>query len=866
MEYVEGKPLSNHIPSDGMDLATFFSTFIPLADALAHAHGHGRIHRDLKPANIMVAEDGTPKILDFGLARIIDPDPVQAAYEETETTPEIDPEASTVTMKPAEQKADENIPKGVPSLTRGGQLMGTPQYMSPEQAERKETDARTDIFSFGVVMYEALTGQRLFDGETLESIIGRILEAKPKAVTEIKPVTPHQLWWTMRGCLEKDRGKRIQTAQRLHTELQGVKKEVESGTELVDRRAILLSKPVPFWRQPVAVSTVALALVLGLFAAWILKPIPEPPVPPKRMFHLALGEGAGSPMISPDGSMLAFIRDNRLWVQDLERGTTRELPETTGADRPFWSSTSDAIGYVAENALWTMDLPGSQPIRVCTLPEGKINGIAWGSTGAIAFSTEMAGIVYRLYTVPSRGGQPELFLRPDSTRREIGFSAPSYLPDGRTLMFTVYHTGDSTAIEALAQRYPAWGTWWLRLFRLASGTIEVQSPETGRRVLSLPADIAWGGYVPTGHLVYTTLGAEIRTFDLWAAPFSLASMEVTGDSRLLAQNISGGFSCSSNGTLMYRSEPAVGGQQLVWVNRTGTVLDTIGQPQGRIMMPALSPDNRRIAFSAGLNVASYIWIHDMDLGTTFRPTRGPELTFEPTWSPDGSQIAFASNRSGGPSLFVVDADGSGTPQPLADEPVYSSNPHWSRDGRYMVYHLRDPETGMADLWYIDLDGDRTPQPLRQQPFDEGGPRLSPDGRYVAYHSNETDRMEVYVTSFPDGKRYWPVSVDGGVQPRWNPQGGELFYVAYNATEDDRLMVVRIQTDPTFRPLGSPQELFSEDRIPTKFVPEDLGYTTFVPVYDVSDDGQRFVVVQRMASDEEARPKIIMVQNWAVRSN
>ena len=226
MEHVEGESLKDRIPDDGMDLDTFFNTFIPLVDALAHAHSQGRIHRDLKPGNIMMAEDGTPKILDFGLARIIDPDPVQVA-EESETKLELGPDDETRSMDEEEQrKAAEAAKKAVPSLTRGGQLIGTPQYMSPEQAERKETDARTDIFSFGVVMYQALTGQRPFEGKTLESIIGRIVEAEPKAVTELKPVTPYTLDWLIRMSLRKDREERTQNARSLHADLRDVQQEV----------------------------------------------------------------------------------------------------------------------------------------------------------------------------------------------------------------------------------------------------------------------------------------------------------------------------------------------------------------------------------------------------------------------------------------------------------------------------------------------------------------------------------------------------------------------------------------------------------------------------------------------------------------
>jgi eukaryotic-like serine/threonine-protein kinase len=289
MEYVEGESLRDRILSDGMDVDTFFDIFIPLAAALSHAHIQGRIHRDLKPGNIMIAEDGRPKILDFGLARIIDPDPVQV-YSESEPTPEIGPDDETRTMNEEEQwKTTEAIEKGVPSLTRGGQLIGTPQYMSPEQAESEEIDFRTDIFSFGVVMYEALTGQRPFEGKTLESIIGRIVEAEPKAVTELKPVTPYTLWVLMRQCLKKNREQRIQTAGELHSALEDVQQEVKTGTVLVDASTIpepiselAEPEPIPLWRQPVTIAVMVLMLIIGGGTIWMLKPIPAIPEPPLR--------------------------------------------------------------------------------------------------------------------------------------------------------------------------------------------------------------------------------------------------------------------------------------------------------------------------------------------------------------------------------------------------------------------------------------------------------------------------------------------------------------------------------------------------------------------------------------------------------
>ena len=340
MEYVEGQPLYAHIPQDGMDLDSFFRIFIPLSDALAHAHTHDVTHRDLKPGNIMIAEDGTPKILDFGLARITRPEPEEASLDA------VDSDAPTMTMDPNAPLPAQEAPQAPPkSLTEGMQFMGTPAYMSPEQAQRQRVDHRTDLFSFGVVMYEALTGTRPFQGDTLESLIGHILVSEPEPVTQVKPVTPYTLWQVTRMCLQKDRDERMQTARQLHTELRHVREEVVAGTVLLDANAIE-TQPVlvPFWRQPIGIGAIALmTLVIGIIGAWLLTP--EPPDPPLRKFQWAV-EGLGQPVISPDGAKLAYVAGNprRLWIRDLDSTVPREIPDSDGAYAPFWSPGSDQVG------------------------------------------------------------------------------------------------------------------------------------------------------------------------------------------------------------------------------------------------------------------------------------------------------------------------------------------------------------------------------------------------------------------------------------------------------------------------------------------------------------------------------------------
>ena len=844
MEHVEGETLSAHIPSDGMDLDTFFSTFIPLADALAHAHGHGRIHRDLKPGNIMVTPDGTPKILDFGLARIINPDPVQAAYEEseTETTPEIGPDDSTVTMKPEDQAA---ALKGVPSLTHGGQLMGTPQYMSPEQAEREETDHRTDIFSFGVVMYEALTGQKPFEGKTLESIIGRILAEEPKPVSQLKPITPHALWWTVRMCLRKNRDDRTQSAHELHTNLQEVQQEVQAGTVLVDASAMPKQEPVPFWRRPIPiVAMIALALVIGGGAIWFFRPLSPVPEPSLRKFELTVEAVANQtyngPAISPDGTMIAYSQgvgwNTTLWIRDLDSVIPRELPDTEWAGRPFWSPNSDFVAYFTTNPQWALRkvaIAGGPSIHLCDMPADQPapRGGVWRSDGAIVFGGvphygDNKGV---LYTVSSQGGEPAIFATADTSLDHQGLIYPSLLTDGSILYAATMGEEAGALVGETGQE---------RLVIL---------PVLGERV-------AFPVYSPTGHIVYQRGFPDSR--GIWAVPFDAGSLQVTGES--FPVDATGGYpTVSSDGTLVYRSGNVTLNPpgRLAWVDRRGRV-ESIGEVRQGPAGPILSPDGRLVAFNAVSQGNLDICVYDLERDTTTPLTYDKAVDWFPVWSPNGRWVALESYRSGGGDIYVRASDGSGSAELLLGGPGRDTPYDWSRNGRHLIYGNQSDSTEW-DLWYAALreqDGtvtlDGTPQVLLQTPYNEWSGRLSPDGRYLAYFSDESGRNEVYVRPFPDGGSKWQISSDGGTLPRWSPKGDELFYWAdETGTGSVSMMAVPVETNGGFR-WGRRRKLFD--------APEDVPRSNF----DVSVDGQQFLAIQTVEDTTQPQITITVVENWA----
>lgn len=757
----------------------------------------------------MISKDGIPKILDFGLALITRP--------ETDT---VDSSAITKSM---------------------GTILGTVAYMSPEQAEGKKVGHPTDIFSFGVVMYEALTGQRPFKGETSFMVASSILRDDPVPVASFKPDIPQHLGRIVKKSLQKDPRTRYQTIREVAIDLKEVQeivsRRVEPPAEVsrpaVDEPAGVPApasvRPVPPRRWPVLAGAAAAAFGLGVVAAWLTleRATPRSPLP-LRKFQVSASPSANpaNPVVSPDGTMIAYTQGGRLWVRDLNQIEPREVPETDGAVQPFWSPQSDFVGYFDRDTATLKKIPakGGPGAVLCRLSAPLYQGAAWGSQGRIVFSQVGPGHV-GLFEVPAQDGEPRALVTADSSKGEFELRHPCFLPDGRTLLFTVFKDD-------------------------GSGEIVVQSGTTRTRIFQSSEEFINSlAYSPTGHILFQR---GSLSSGIWAIPFSLSNLTQTGESFRVAPNADWP-SVSVDGTLVYRSGTTEGSQQLVWVDRTGTVVGTIGQPQGQITTPVLSPDGRLVAVMGTEDGSQNIWIHDVARGTKTRLTAEPAGAFFPAWSPDGRQVAFASTRSGVTDLFVQAADGSGIVQPLVSGPLGEYAPAWSPDGRYVAYYLLDPKTN-RDLWYLPLTGTRKPAPFLQTPAVEALPVISPDGRYVAYMSNESRRYEVYIKPFPTGEGKWPVSVNGGVSPRWSGRGDELFYV-----EDNALMAVPVETRAGFR-AGLPRRLFAGEQTRVLLDPVRAGSPPFLSRYDVTPDGQRFVVVQSVG--EGAPLTITVVQNWA----
>ena len=865
MEHVNGKTLSEHIPSDGLEVDQFFEWFIRLTDALAHAHEHGRIHRDLKPGNIMIREDGVPIILDFGLATI------EREGQDTE-----DAEAPTMTMGASE--------------TQGNSFLGTPAYMSPEQIEGKKVDARTDLFSLGVVMYEAIAGQRSFKGDTLASITGRILTEDPDAVSDLRPMTPHQLWWTIKKTLHKVRDWRTQTAMELHSELQEVLRELQAGTMLVDAKSISsleppVSEALPLLRQPSAMSTIAATLLIGLGAAWYLKPVTPESEPPLRKFQWPI-DGVDQSVISPDGTRLAYVAGNRRWIQDLDSVNPRAVSEEADAVLPFWSPDGDFLGYQTGSpqtvtSLWKVPAQGGQRILISTTrPGSRIQSAAWGRSESILFAVGQGGPFTdsNLYSISIQDGETRVFLPPDSS--EVWLDTPYFLPDGRTSLFLIAQRGDSTTVNQIASRYPDPADARFIDYIMRSGIsrldIGVYSNDLGRRILKLPGDFNERPvYAPSGHLLYRNQ-LPSRRATLWAVAFDLESLTVTGEPFIVTSG-SEGASVSGDGTLMYQSTPSGSGQQLVWVDRTGRIIDIIGSSpldSRYFWSPSLSPDGTRVAVSSsdigsGGFLGNITWIYDHERGTRTRPLNN-QLTFQvqTVWSRSGMEIAVTGGdlslaNGTGADFYRMNADGTGEPTPILIKPLNQFGLNWSRTHSVGIYH--EIEGNQRDLWSVSIPDLVTTDPLPESvrfmrtPDNEARPFLSPDGRYVAYQSQPagsdlSEGWEVYIQRFPEGGEHTRVSTAGGVHPKWSADGDELFFVQ---PEGNMLMVASVRTQPNLA-VDTPQMVFPGDQIGARlFKPVQPQGTPYEYMYDVSSDAQRFVVVQ----DERETETITVVQNW-----
>ncbi|MGH9599594.1 MAG: protein kinase domain-containing protein [Terracidiphilus sp.] len=786
---------------------------IQTATGLAAAHEKGIVHRDLKPENIFVTTDGRVKILDFGLARLIG----NAAF----TAAPADPDGAT------QQSA----------VTEPGQVMGTVGYMSPEQVRGEPADARSDIFSFGAVLYEMLSGERAFRRASSVETLHAILKDDPPELESLGRNTPPGLVRAVERCLEKEPRQRFQSASDLAFALEALS---GARTESVSALSAAVSAPSAERKSalrrylPWALGAIAIALAaFAGFEAWLLfQPKPAQPV---VRFPVSLPESAtlffgGEASISPDGRYLAFIAQTgagtpqALWVRPLNSLTAAPIAGTEGAYHPFWSPNNQEIGFFAGGGLEKVAVAGGAPQVLCAVGEGY--GATWSRDGVILFSDRGS-----LYRVPDSGGTPTLVAAPGAAHQATVYGSPQFLPDGRHFLVLVITPGG-------------------QVNRVGAGALDAKT------VRNLPIESDPQTYYAAGELFYV----EQRT--LMARPFNARTLRFTGAAVPVVQNVEltnpvhAAYSVSPAGVLIYQSgtsavESTPG--QMTWFSRTGEKLGTMGQP-GIYATPALSPDGSELAVSKGKFPKEDIWIYDLKRGTASRLTFSSAQNTNPAWSADGTRIMFASDRGGGAGQFRIyqkPADGLGSTQ-LVFQPrdQFAALDDLSADGRYAIYDTA-ASTGSTQLWGLPLFGDRKPFPYVQGGFAATSGRLSPNGRYLAYVSLETGSSEVYVQTFPQHTGKWQVSVSSGTQPMWSRDGKELFYLSQgDNASDTQLMAAAVNTAAAAFQAGIPKQLFE-----TQLVPLWFWNNTYVP----SPDGQRFLMLVP-AGKTKPEPLTVVV-NW-----
>ncbi len=804
MAFLEGESLEARIAQGPLTLKDALEIARQAADGLEAAHEKGIFHRDIKPANIMVDSKGRATVMDFGLARLT--------------------EASR--------------------LTKTNTAMGTVAYMSPEHAQGMEVDSRTDIWALGCVLYEMVSGQRPFQGQYDQALLYEIVHEEFAPLTSIRAGVPMELEFIVGECLAKDRDDRTGTAQEVSRKLRTLAEKLKSGRSTI-LRTTNLTGAVP--ATMTAGQTVAPAEALppdavvvrrgrqrlerGLAAVLAIAFLGVTAVlftqaPPERTvtrFSFA-PEGLREASISPDGKYILYADgstdDRRLWLRSLSDESARKLPGTAGAIYGFWSPDSSSIGFGVGGGsfeLKSISTNGASPITLCELPTGGTTGFlggTWSPDGErIVFSSGL-----RLYEVAARGGQPELLFDSGDSPRPMSVY-PHFLPTGSGPAALLYR----------ASTGPSEG--WVAVLNLETGERRELGP--GSRAI----------YSQDGYLIHGPPDNSER--GLWAWPFSLETLEPTADAFPIS---TAGLSAtvSHNGTLAYRDDAgSATSWTLVWRDREGNLLETVGQPQPRMANPAISPDGQRIAVSSSESGDRDIWVHDLTRSTKTRLTFDEGNEGSPTWSRSGEDITYQIR---GTSITRKAADGTGEAVVLVEGA--GSDPDWSRDGRYLVYQESSSDSGV-DIRYLELqtNGD-APEPTTflSTPAVERVPKLSPDGRFLAYISSDSGRPEIYVRPFPDGAGRSLASVIGGTQPRWRGDGKELYYVEGQGG----LMAVSVATEPRFT-LGQPQRLFES--------PDLQGGGA--PLYDVSADGQRFVTVAPVDGGDidVSPPTIRVVENW-----
>ncbi len=794
MEMVEGPTLADRIAHGPIPIEETLSIAKQIAEALESAHEHGIIHRDLKPANIKLREDGTVKVLDFGLAKAIEPT------------------ASAVNMSQSPTITSPAMMTGV------GVLLGTAAYMAPEQARGKPVDKRADIWAFGCVLYEMLTGQRAFGGDDVTVTLSRVVERDPD-FDALPATVPQRVRQALRLCLRKD------PKQRAH-DIADIRMALEGAFETVAALTTSSASSVPrgrlAWITAFAVAAV-LAAALAIPTVRHLRETP-PPSPPETRTEIVTPttDAPTSFALSPDGRQIVFVasddKSSRLWLRSLATTTAQPLAGTEGAMAPFWKPNGRSIGFFAGGALKKLDLDGGAPQPLAPVAAAVSRNGTWNTDDVILFSSTST----TLSRISAAGGVATI-VTTLSTRQPI--TAPQFLPDGRRFLFHA-QSPDTAGIYL--------------------GTLDGSPPTR------LTQAEGSGVYLSPGWLLWGRAGALVsQRLDLERAALT-GDPVVVADEVAIEGNGRTAVSVAAMGLVAYRTGGVIQ-RQLTWVDRSGRTLGTLGEPDGTLVDPRVSPDGHRVVVARIVKGNSDVWL--MDGTRTQRVTFDAAVDRSPDWSPDGRRIVFHSARTGAGDLYQKLMGGAGMEELLVASDQIKTPTSWSADGRFLLYHSVEG-TYNIDLWIVPMVGDHKPEVVLKTPVREGYAVFSPDDRWVAYMSAESGQMEVYVRPFVrpgsadtaagvvEGQL---VSTAGGIHPVWRPDGKELYYL----NPAGAMMAAPITvTGSTLAP-GVPVVLFA-----TRIVGEGVDGSQRRQ-YDVAPDG-RFLI--NTVLDSGTVP-ITLLQNW-----
>ena len=808
LELIEGPTLAERIAQGPIPLDEALQIAQQIAEALEAAHEQGIIHRDLKPANIKVKPDGSVKVLDFGLAKALDPSYVAQGFSPASASPTISLTAAATQM---------------------GMVIGTAAYMSPEQARGKPVDKRADIWAFGVVLHEMLTGARPFQGEDVSLTLASVMKSDvdPK---KLPPDVPAAVRTVLRRCLEKDPSQRIRDVGDVRLAMTGA-----FETTAATPSESVAATPLRLWQRPASALGIPLmaVLVTGL-AVWGLT---RPDVVPADVMRFVIPPPDGTPFdfgalypdlaISADGTQIVYQArpaggEPQLHLRLIDQLGGTPLRGAEGGVAPFFSPEGEWVGFVDDGARTTLrkvSIAGGPPVTLADLP-ATMAGASWGADDQIIVGTVGGG----LFRVPGGGGEPEALMSPEADQGELGHYWPSIIPDRQAVLFGI-DIGDGPSAEQLA----------------------VLALDTGD-VTRLGLVGSSPRYAPTGHLAYAVEDGSVR-----AAPFDVDRLEVTGSPVPLVEGVvvkntgAASFDVAGNGRLMYASGGVASGERsLAWVDGEGR-MEPIGVPRRGYVHARLSPDGARVALDSRAE-ENDLWTWDFARGTLQPLTVGPGRQTGQVWHPDGARIAFRGSMGGVEGLYWQAADGSGTAERLAEGPYFPTA--FTPDGTRLLFH-QPPRTPPHNVGMVSLDGERRVELLLEGPSSELNAEISPDGRWIAYQSDESEQFEIYVRPFPDvNASREQVSSDGGTRPLWSRDGRELFYWVNSGA----IMAVPVEVGTDFT-AGRP-EVATQG---TLFAP---GVTE--RFYDVSPDGGRFLVITDVDTEagEPAPARITGVLNWS----